>query len=81
MAGESAGAAPALDRLGGTAWAKAKERVRASVREMAGELLRLYAARQVLQGHAFPADSPWQKEFEAAFPYEETPTSSRPSGT
>jgi transcription-repair coupling factor (superfamily II helicase) len=64
---------PALDRLGGTSWAKAKERVRASVREMAGELLRLYAARQVLQGNAFPADSPWQKEFEAAFPYDETP--------
>ena len=73
VAGESAGGAPALDRLGGTGWAKAKERVRASVREMAGELLRLYAARQVLQGHGFAADSPWQKEFEAAFPYDETP--------
>ena len=58
VAGESAGAHPALDRLGGTSWAKAKERVRASVREMAGELLRLYAARQVLHGNAFPADSP-----------------------
>ncbi len=73
VAGESAGAAPGLDRLGGTSWAKAKERVRASVREMAGELLRLYAARQILQGHSFQADSPWQKEFEAAFPYDETP--------
>jgi transcription-repair coupling factor (superfamily II helicase) len=73
VAGESAGAHPALDRLGGTSWAKAKERVRASLREMAGELLRLYAARQVVRGHAFPADSPWQKEFEAAFPYDETP--------
>ena len=73
VAGESAGAHLALDRLGGTTWAKAKERVRASVREMAGELLRLYAARQVLQGNAFSADSPWQKEFEAAFPYDETP--------
>jgi len=73
VAGDSAGAQPALDRLGGTSWAKAKERVRASVREMAGELLRLYAARQVLPGHAFPLDSPWQKEFEAAFPYDETP--------
>ncbi len=73
VGGDSAGGAPALDRLGGTSWAKAKERVRASVREMAGELLKLYAARQVLPGHAFAPDSPWQKEFEAAFPYEETP--------
>ncbi|RPI09217.1 MAG: transcription-repair coupling factor, partial [Zetaproteobacteria bacterium] len=73
VAGESAVAQPALDRLGGTSWAKAKERVRASVREMAGELLRLYAARQVVDGHAFSADSPWQREFEAAFPYDETP--------
>ena len=73
VGGDSAGGAPALDRLGGTSWAKAKERVRASVREMAGELLKLYAARQVLAGHAFSPESPWQKEFEAAFPYEETP--------
>jgi len=73
VAAESAGAHPSLDRLGGVSWAKAKERVRASVREMAGELLRLYAARQVLAGHSFPGDSPWQKEFEAAFPYDETP--------
>jgi transcription-repair coupling factor (superfamily II helicase) len=72
VAGESAAAQPALDRLGGTGWAKAKERVRASLREMAGELLRLYAARQLLRGHAFPSDTPWQKEFEAAFPYDET---------
>jgi transcription-repair coupling factor (superfamily II helicase) len=73
VGGDSAGGALALDRLGGTSWAKAKERVRASVREMAGELLKLYAARQVLPGHAFAADSLWQTEFEAAFPYEETP--------
>ena len=73
VAGESAGARPALDRLGGTSWAKAKERVRASVREMAGELLRLYAARQVVEGHAFERDTVHQKEFEAAFPYDETP--------
>ena len=77
-AGESAspkesGGGPALDRLGGSSWARAKERVRASVREMAQELLRLYAARQVLPGHAFGADTPWQKEFEAAFSYDETP--------
>ncbi len=67
------GSGPALDRLGGASWARAKERVRASVRELAGELLRLYAARQVVPGHVSPPDGPWQKEFEAAFPYEETP--------
>ncbi len=72
VGGDSGDGRPALDRLGGTSWAKAKERVRASVREMAGELLRLYAARQVVPGHAFAEDGPWQKEFEAAFPYEET---------
>ena len=64
---------PALDRLGGTSWARAKERVRASIREMAHELLTLYAARQVIKGYAFPADTTWQREFEAGFPYEETP--------
>jgi transcription-repair coupling factor (superfamily II helicase) len=67
------GNAPALDRLGGASWSRAKERVRASIREMARELLTLYAARQVIGGHAFPPDTPWQREFEAAFPYEETP--------
>jgi len=75
VGGESAGGGPgpALDRLGGTSWARAKERVRASIRELAGELLQLYAARQVLPGHAFSRDPLGQKEFEAAFPYEETP--------
>jgi transcription-repair coupling factor (superfamily II helicase) len=70
-AGADAGP-PALDRLGGTSWAKAKERVKASVREMAQELLTLYAARQVIKGYALPSDTPWQREFEAGFPYEET---------
>ncbi len=63
---------PLLDRLGSTSWARAKERVRASIREMAQELLKLYAARQVAEGHAFASDTPWQREFEAAFPFEET---------
>ncbi|MFB3817081.1 MAG: transcription-repair coupling factor [Candidatus Methylomirabilales bacterium] len=72
VAGESA-ARPGLDRLGGTSWAKAKERVRASVREMAHELLKLYAARQIVTGHGFGKDTTHQREFEAAFPYEETP--------
>ncbi|MGH7428683.1 MAG: CarD family transcriptional regulator, partial [Candidatus Methylomirabilaceae bacterium] len=66
------GDAPALDRLGGTSWARAKERVKTSIREMARELLTLYAARQVIVGHAFPPDTPWQREFEVGFPYEET---------
>lgn len=64
---------PTLDRLGSASWAKAKERVKASVREMAQELLALYATRQVIKGHALPPDTPWQREFEAGFPYEETP--------
>jgi len=67
------GNSPALDRLGSASWTKAKERVRASVREMAQELLTLYAARHVVKGYALPPDTPWQREFEAGFPYEETP--------
>jgi len=63
---------PTLDRLGGGSWARAKERVKASIRQMAQELLTLYAARQVIGGFAFPSDTPWQQEFEAGFPYEET---------
>ena len=63
----------ALDRLGGTTWEKAKTRVRRSMRDMAAELLKLYAARQALPGHAFGADTHWQREFEGAFEYELTP--------
>lgn len=63
---------PALDRLGGGAWGRAKARVKASVRALAKGLVQLYAARQVLPGHPFSPDAPWQREFEASFPYEET---------
>ncbi|MGH7409856.1 MAG: transcription-repair coupling factor, partial [Candidatus Methylomirabilis sp.] len=63
---------PALDRLGSVSWARAKERVKASIRQMAQELLALYAARQVIGGYAFQPDTPWQQEFEAGFSYEET---------
>jgi transcription-repair coupling factor (superfamily II helicase) len=56
--------APALDRLGGTAWAKTKEKVDRAVRDMTADLLELYAARQTLQGVSFPSDTAWQKEFE-----------------
>jgi len=69
----SEGEAPRLSRLGGGEWARVKNRVRESVREMARELLALYAARETVQGHAFGPDTVWQKEFEEAFPYEETP--------
>ena len=62
-----------LDKLGGTSWQKAKKRVRKSMRDMAQELLRLYAARKALPGHAFGPDTHWQREFEAAFEYEMTP--------
>lgn len=63
---------PALDRLGGTNWARAKTRVKRAMREMAGELLKLYAARKAVAGHAFGPDTHWQSEFEAAFDYELT---------
>jgi transcription-repair coupling factor (superfamily II helicase) len=66
------GIAPKLYRLGGQEWHRVKERVRESVREMAEGLLELYAAREKVTGHAYPPDTPWQKEFEDAFPYEET---------
>ncbi|HET7558712.1 MAG TPA: transcription-repair coupling factor, partial [Limnochordia bacterium] len=64
---------PKLNKLGGGDWARVKKRVKESVRELAEGLLQLYAEREAAQGHAYPADSPWQKEFEDAFPYEETP--------
>ena len=67
------GKAPKLYRLGGSDWARVKQRVKESVRKMAEELLRLYAARQAVEGHAFAKDTPWQRQFEDAFPYEETP--------
>ncbi len=64
---------PRVSRLGGGDWNRAKQRVKESVRAMAEELIALYAARQTLRGHAFPPDTPWQAEFEAAFPFDETP--------
>ena len=64
---------PTLDRLGGASWEKAKSRVKKAMRDMADELLKLYAARKAVQGHAFPPDTHWQEEFEGAFPYDLTP--------
>ena len=64
---------PALDRLGGTTWERTKTRVRRAMRDMAEELLKLYAARKAIGGHAFNTDTHWQKEFEATFEYDLTP--------
>ncbi|HYY17502.1 MAG TPA: CarD family transcriptional regulator, partial [Streptosporangiaceae bacterium] len=68
----SGGEAPSLHRLGGADWAKAKGRARKAVRQIAAELIRLYSARVASPGHAFGADTPWQRELEDAFPYVET---------
>ncbi|MGE5832885.1 MAG: transcription-repair coupling factor [Acidobacteriota bacterium] len=67
------GAAPGLDRLGGTTWEKAKTRVKKAMRDMAEELLKLYAARKAVTGHAFSPDSHWQQEFDDTFEYDLTP--------
>ena len=64
---------PSLDKLGGTTWEKARTRVKKTMRDMAGELLKLYASRKAVQGHAFNPDTHWQEEFEGAFEYELTP--------
>ncbi|WP_182899862.1 transcription-repair coupling factor [Microbispora sp. H10830] len=66
------GEAPTLNRMGGADWAKAKTRAKKAVREIAGELIRLYSARMASPGYAFASDSPWQREMEDAFPYAET---------
>ena len=61
-----------LSKMGGTDWTRAKIRAKAAAKEMAGELIALYAERKRRPGHAFAPDSPWQTEFEDAFGYEET---------
>jgi transcription-repair coupling factor (superfamily II helicase) len=67
------GEQPSLDRLGGSDWARRKGRARKAVRQIAAELIKLYAARQATKGHAFGPDTPWQRELEDAFPFHETP--------
>jgi transcription-repair coupling factor (superfamily II helicase) len=67
------GDAPSLDRIGGADWAKRKGRARKAVKEIAAELIKLYAARRSAPGYAFGPDSPWQRELEDAFPFVETP--------
>ncbi|CEA07533.1 Transcription-repair-coupling factor [Arthrobacter saudimassiliensis] len=67
------GDVPVLSKMGGSDWAKTKSRARKAVKEIAGELIRLYSARMASRGHAFGPDTPWQRELEEAFPYVETP--------
>ena len=64
---------PKLNRMGGTAWNKVKERTRKLVRKVAMDLVKLYAERHQKPGYAFPPDGPWQLELEDSFPYEPTP--------
>jgi len=66
------GVAPRLDRLGGSSWQRTKRRIKRGMRDMAGELLKLYAARQVAEAPSFGDDSDLQRQFEAAFSFEET---------
>jgi len=67
------GIEPKIHRLGGGEWEREKRRVREATQQIARELLELYARRETIRGHAFSADTPWQREMEAAFEYEETP--------
>ncbi|MCB1169917.1 MAG: transcription-repair coupling factor [Leptospiraceae bacterium] len=64
---------PRLDHLGRASFKKVRQRVEERIEEFAEELLKIYAARMSRKGYAYPPDSPWQEEFEAAFPFEETP--------
>jgi transcription-repair coupling factor (superfamily II helicase) len=61
-----------VDRLGGLGWQRTKAKAKRAMRDMADELLRLYAERKLVRGYAFSADAPWQHEFEDAFPYDLT---------
>ncbi|MDY4920762.1 MAG: transcription-repair coupling factor [Phascolarctobacterium sp.] len=69
----SEGAVPRLSKMGGTDWKRTTAKAAKAITELAEELLRLYAQRQIVPGHAFSPDNQMQKEFEDAFPYEETP--------
>ena len=71
---------PPLNTLGGTRWNKAKKQAERAVRDVAAELLQIQAVRESQAGHAFPADVPWQREFEGSFIFEETPDQLRAVG-
>jgi transcription-repair coupling factor (superfamily II helicase) len=70
-------ARPVVNTLGGTRWAKAKAQAEEAVRDLAADLLAIQAARESKAGHAFAPDTPWQREFEGSFLYEETPDQER----
>jgi transcription-repair coupling factor (superfamily II helicase) len=71
------GEVPTLSKMGGADWQRTRARARAAAGEIAQELVDLYRARASIAGHAFPPDTPWQRELEAAFPYQETPDQDR----
>src|SRR3989441_249989 len=78
-AADGDGPPPRLHRLGTTTWQRQRDKTRAAIRQMAIELLDLYARRQLAAGFAFPPDTPWQRELESAFLYEDTPDQRRAS--
>ncbi|MEF9981335.1 MAG: transcription-repair coupling factor [Glutamicibacter sp.] len=67
------GEAPTLSKMGGSDWASTKSKARKAVKEIAGDLIKLYSARMASRGHAFASDTPWQNELEEAFAFIETP--------
>lgn len=69
----SEGKAPKVNKLGGSEWTKAKAKARKSINEIAGDLVKLYASRATLKGYKFSKDTPWQRQFEDEFPFQETP--------
>lgn len=69
----SEGGSPSVNKLGGTEWLKATAKAKRQVKEIAGELIALYAKRQSIEGYAYAPDSPWIQDMEQAFPYTETP--------
>ncbi|MCH4178715.1 MAG: transcription-repair coupling factor [Megasphaera sp.] len=66
------GDTPRLHKMGGTDWQKARSKAQKSITDLAEKLVKVYAQREIVSGYAFPPDTPFQKEFEEAFPYEET---------
>jgi transcription-repair coupling factor (superfamily II helicase) len=76
-AGDGDAPPPRLHRLGATLWQRQRDKARAAIHQMASELLELYARRQLAPGYAFPPDTPWQRELESAFLYEDTPDQRR----
>jgi transcription-repair coupling factor (superfamily II helicase) len=78
-AGDGDAPPPRLHRLGAPTWQRQRDKTRAAIRAMAAELLDLYARRQLAHGFAFPPDTPWQRELESAFLYEDTPDQRRAS--